>query len=98
MLTTKAKIKIAAALSRIVRTARTAFGAASDSVLMKRDGITWRLDLKEGIDFAIFLGLYERSTTKAIRRSVRLGQIVLDVGANIGTHTLELARQVGADG
>jgi FkbM family methyltransferase len=95
MLTTKAKIKTAAALSRIVRTARAAVGVASDNVLVERDGIAWHLDLKEGIDFAIFLGLYERSTTRTIRRLVRPGQIVLDVGANIGVHTLELARQVG---
>src|SRR5271165_3132248 len=98
MLTTKSKIKIAAALSHIVRIARTAVGSASDNVLVKRDGIAWRLDLKEGIDFGIFLGLYERSTTRAIRRWVRPGFIALDVGANIGTHTLELARQVGSMG
>jgi FkbM family methyltransferase len=98
MLTTKSKIKIAAALSHIVRTARTAVGSTSDNVLVKRDGIAWRLDLKEGIDFGIFLGLYERSTTRAIRQWVRPGNIVLDVGANIGTHTLELARRVGPGG
>jgi FkbM family methyltransferase len=85
-------------LSRIVRTARAALGAESASVLAKRGGINWLLDLQEGIDFAIFLGLYERSTAKAIRRSVQPGQVVLDVGANIGTHTFELARQVGASG
>jgi FkbM family methyltransferase len=98
MLTTKSKIKIAAALSMIVRAARTTFGSTNDQVLLKRDGIAWCLDLKEGIDFGLFLGLYERSTTTAIRRLVRSGDNVLDVGANIGAHTLELARQVGSTG
>jgi FkbM family methyltransferase len=98
MLTTKSKIKIASALSQIVRTTRTVVGSPSDSVLVRRHGIVWRLDLKEGIDFAIFLGLYERSTTRAIRRWVRPGYTILDAGANIGAHTLELARQVGPTG
>jgi FkbM family methyltransferase len=98
MLTTKAKIKIAIALSRIVRTARAAVGKKSDDVLVKRQGIVWQLDLREGIDFAIFLGLYERSTTRTIRRLLRPDQIALDLGANIGAHTLELARQVGPRG
>ena len=98
MLTTKTKIKIAVALSRIVRTARAAAGEASDNVLVRREGIAWQLDLREGIDFAIFLGVYERSTTRTIRRLLRPGQIALDVGANIGAHTLELARQVGPQG
>jgi len=98
MLTTRGKIAIASALSGIVRAARAAVGAASDNVLVTRDGIAWHLDLREGIDFAIFLGLYERSTTKAIRRWVRPGSVVLDVGANIGAHTLEFARRVGSGG
>jgi FkbM family methyltransferase len=98
MLTTRSRIKMAAMLSLIVRTARTAVGLPSDQVLLKRDGVAWRLDLKEGIDFGMYLGLYERSTTMAIRRWLRSGNVVLDVGANIGTHTLELARQVGSTG
>lgn len=98
MLTTRSRIKIATALSTIVRAARRAVGSTNDQVLLRRDGIAWCLDLKEGIDFGLFLGVYERSTTMAIRRLVRSGDTVLDVGANIGAHTLELARQVGSTG
>ena len=85
-------------MSRIVRTARAAMGAGSDNVIVTRDGIAWNLDLNEGIDFAIFIRVYERSTTKAIRRWVRPNSFVLDIGANIGAHTLQLARRVGSSG
>ena len=98
MLTTRRKISIAAALSRLVRTARAVVSTGSDKVLVKRDGILWKLDLGEGIDFAIFLRLYERSMTKAIRRWVHPGSVILDIGANIGAHTLDLARRDGSDG
>jgi FkbM family methyltransferase len=98
MLSTRNKIALAAAMSRIVRAARAGVGAASDNVRVMRDGIAWQLDLKEGIDFAIFLGLYERSTKMAIRRWVHPGSVVLDIGANIGAITLALARQVGSGG
>lgn len=64
-----------------------------------RDGINWELDLDEGIDLAIFLfGCFEPSTNKALKKLVKPGNVVLDIGANIGAHTLTLARLVGAQG
>jgi FkbM family methyltransferase len=68
-------------------------------IKVKRDGISWNLDLDEGIDLSIFLfGCFEPSTTQALKRLVKPGQTVLDVGANIGAHTLTLARLVGTTG
>ena len=59
----------------------------------------WDLDLKEGIDFSIYLlGAFERSTRNTLRDRVRVGATVLDIGANIGAHTLGLARSVGESG
>lgn len=64
-----------------------------------RQGLRWSLDLDEGIDFAIWLlGGFERRLQKAYARHVRPGMTVLDLGANIGAHTLPLARLVGPGG
>ncbi len=68
-------------------------------VTVARRGINWRLDLSEGIDFSIyFLGTFERSTAKALGRLVRSGDTVFDIGANIGAHSLPIARAVGPAG
>jgi FkbM family methyltransferase len=71
----------------------------SDRTVVARDGITYDLDLAQGIDFAIFLGnIYERQTKSALRKLVSPGSLVLDIGANIGAHTLHLAQLVGPGG
>jgi FkbM family methyltransferase len=59
--------------------------------------VTWDLDLNEGIDLAIYLGLYQRIPRRAAHW-IRPGALVLDIGANIGAHSLPLARAVGEDG
>jgi FkbM family methyltransferase len=72
---------------------------APDLVQVRRRGLNWELDLKEGIDLAIFaFGSFERETGRAIERLVKPGATVLDIGANIGAHTLNLGRLVGPTG
>jgi len=64
-----------------------------------RKGIDWDLDLDEGIDLCIYLlGAYEPLTLRAYAPRIRPGDVVFDVGANIGAHTLHFARLVGAEG
>ena len=96
----KTKHKIA--LVRIVRApivlVRRLFGLGQMPVVT-RAGLRWRLDLNEGIDFSIyFLRCYEFTTARAIRRLVGSGSTVLDIGANIGAHTLSFAQLVGPGG
>ncbi|WP_442888858.1 FkbM family methyltransferase [Congregicoccus parvus] len=64
-----------------------------------RGGLQWNLDLDEGIDFAIWLlGSFERDLVRYYTQAIRPASVALDIGANIGAHTLHLARAVGPEG
>jgi FkbM family methyltransferase len=64
-----------------------------------RGGLRWQLDLNEGIDFSIFLlGSFEPDAVRCYESRLRPGDTVLDIGANVGAHTLPLARAVGSGG
>jgi FkbM family methyltransferase len=92
------KIAGARAVYRLVRTGRALLGRADRDIVV-RGGIHYDLDLSQGIDFAIYLGdIYERQTKAALRKLVSPGSLVLDIGANIGAHTLNLAQLVGPNG
>jgi FkbM family methyltransferase len=69
------------------------------SLVVKRGGIVYELDLAQSIDNSIYhLGCYEPYVTKAIRRMCKRGMTVIDIGANIGAHTFRLAKLVGPAG
>ncbi len=97
-ISTKAKIYLASIINRpIVLIFNRLFGTSIRKV--KRRGILWELDLVEGIDFSIFIfGLFEKETSQAIRRLVTNNSIIIDIGANIGAHTLPMAKLVGKKG
>jgi FkbM family methyltransferase len=64
-----------------------------------REGIKWELDLNEYIDSSIYYqGLFKPNTVHVINNTVEKGMTVLDIGANIGCHTLRFAKLVGAEG
>ena len=95
MLTTRTKIALARLIQRPLMMARRMFGQGHETIVRRR-GVRWQLDLREGIDLSIYLlRAFEPSTLKAFERLVKPGMTVLDIGANIGAHTLHLARLVG---
>lgn len=98
MLSTKAKIALASLVQRPVVAARKLAGSTAE-IRVRRGGLEWSLDLEEGIDFSIFLlGAFEPRTIAAYSKIVRKGDVVLDIGANVGAHTLPLAKRVGGEG
>jgi FkbM family methyltransferase len=98
MLSTSHKITIARGLSATVLLVRSLFGLPAKVVATRR-GLTWSLNLKEGIDLAIYvLGGFELRTLRRYAQLIKEGDVVLDIGANIGAHTLPLAQLVGASG
>ena len=98
MLSTKQKIRLARSAARLVSGVRRGFGAG-EIAEVRRGGVNWRLELGEGIDFAIYLlGRFERGTQRQYGRLLKPGDIALDIGANIGAHTLPISRLVGAAG
>ncbi|MFP6777889.1 MAG: FkbM family methyltransferase [Alphaproteobacteria bacterium] len=98
MLSTKQKIRLARTAARLVTGMRRSFGAG-EVAEVRRNGLNWRLELGEGIDFAIYLlGRFERDTQRQYERLLRPGDVALDIGANIGAHTLPISRLVGKTG
>ena len=63
------------------------------------DGLKWKLCLDRYIDRSIALEkAFEPETSELVKRIVKPGMRILDVGANIGYFTNILARQVGPTG
>jgi FkbM family methyltransferase len=98
MLSTSAKMAIARIVYRVIHGIRSLAGG-QDRVRVRRRGVTWELDLREGIDLVIYvLGAFELETLKTLEALTPPGSVVLDIGANVGAHTLHLARLVGEHG
>ena len=99
MLKTRTKMRLARAVQAPVSWLRATAGLDNHRCVVSRRGLTWQLDLTEGIDFSIYLmGGFELKTLALYRALVPNGAVVLDIGANVGAHTLPLAQLVGPQG
>jgi FkbM family methyltransferase len=95
---TRQKLALARLAFGCLMLPRRLFGL-SERAQVTRSGIRWDLDLSEVIDLSIYLtGYTEYSTVRAYRRLIRPGDVILDLGANIGGHTLQFASLAGPQG
>ena len=76
----------------------TVYGRIFPYRVVSRGGIKYSIDLTEAIDFNIFLGGWEPKTLKFLRDNLRSGDVVIEVGANVGAHTLVMSRIVEKSG
>lgn len=68
-------------------------------VRKKIDGINFELDLREVIDYSMYFeGTREPETSRALKILCKHGQVVFDIGANVGSHSLPIASYVGEEG
>lgn len=64
-----------------------------------RAGFLWTLDLTDNLQRTLyFTGSYDDVTVRAVRARLQPSDVVLDVGANIGTFTLPVAAMLGREG
>lgn len=97
-LSTQSKLRVARRLSHAVCSGRRLFGWSSRDIF-KRRNITYELDLCEGIDLSIFLfSVFEPDVVAYYEKAIGPGSVVVDIGANIGAHTLQLAGLCGDGG
>jgi len=95
---TRRKILLASLLSSLVCRLRAIAGKGPKTIIERR-GVRWSVDLGEGIDFSIFLvGAFELRTMRAYWPLIRPGDVILDIGANVGAHTLMFAKRTGDGG
>ncbi len=62
-----------------------------------RQGSRLRLDISDVVDHGVFFAMHEEGA-QALLDLARPGMSVLDIGTNIGTTLLQLARRVGSEG
>lgn len=95
---TKHKIFLASMAFRLARLGRRIRGKGLTG-RFRRGGFLWELDLREVVDFMIYLtGSFEPGLRRFLERNIRPGDVTMDIGANVGAHTLTMGRAVGSGG
>lgn len=68
---------------------------ASQSIFVRRQGLRLDLDLRDNLQAVLYYaGRYEPAVRRFLLAELRQGDVVLDVGANIGLHALTAAKRL----
>ncbi|MEI8410488.1 MULTISPECIES: FkbM family methyltransferase [unclassified Kribbella] len=68
---------------------------ASQSIFVRRQGLRLELDLRDNLQAVLYYaGRYEPAVRRFLLTELRQGDVVLDVGANIGLHALTAAKRL----
>jgi FkbM family methyltransferase len=75
----------------------TTGGGVSNIRVRLREG-TYNLDLRDDVERSLYYRSYERSELRTCLGLVASGDMVLDIGANVGAYGIPLAGRVGPEG
>jgi FkbM family methyltransferase len=91
------KLRFVQLLAKVLLFLRSLIKLSPTNVRVKRKGIYWSLDLNEAIDFCLYVaGDYEPELIDAYRPIIKdKDMLIIDIGANIGAHTLNFAKYSG---
>ena len=92
------KITILLHLQKLAYFFLNLYAAAFRFQIVSRNNISYHLDLKEAIDRAIFLMGWEPLTINWLHDNLNKGDIVIEVGANIGAHSLIISKIISPEG
>lgn len=95
---TQTKLRLARLVSKTICFGRRMAGLPSRGVF-RRGNINFELNLNEGIDLSIFLfGSFEPDVVAYYSQVLDNAAVAIDIGANIGAHTLRMAELCGESG
>ena len=96
---TKTNYKIVSLVQSIVLFVFNLVNKPITQVEVKRNQINWNLNLSEVIDFMIyFVGGFDKSGGKAFGKQLKPDDVIIDVGANIGSFSLVASKYIGNQG
>ena len=88
-LSTKFKVKCASLISNFL-----VIFLGDKNRIIKRNDINYNVNLREGIDLGIFLGIKNENSISNINKITNIDEkkIIIDIGANVGSVSLPLAK------